>query len=42
MKILFIILDILSWFLGGLILWVIYPLIQKLISLGQHVHDLWK
>ena len=41
MKILTIILEILGWLLCGFILWVIYPIVQKLITLGQKLHHLW-
>ncbi len=41
MKLLFIVLEILAWILCGFILWVIYPIIQKVIELGQQLHHLW-
>lgn len=41
MKLLFIVFQILGWLVSGFILWVLYPVLMKLIHVGQSLHNLW-
>ena len=41
MKLLFTTFEILAWLTCGFVLWVIYPMILKLISVGKALHSFW-
>ena len=41
MKLLITALEILGWLACGFVLWVIYPILLKLISAGVSLHRLW-
>ena len=41
MKLLITTFEILSWVTCGFVLWVIYPILLKLITAGVSLHRLW-
>ena len=41
MKLLITVFEIIGWLICGFIIWVLYPILMKLISIGQHLHNLW-
>ena len=42
MRALNILLGIIAWTLAGFVLWAIYPLLIKLLELGNRLHHFWK
>ena len=41
MKLLITVFEILGWLACGFIILVLYPILMKLISIGQSLHHLW-
>jgi hypothetical protein len=41
MKALNVVLGIIGWSLAAFVLWAIYPLLLKLLELGNRLHHLW-
>ena len=42
MRALNILLGIIAWTIAGFVLWAIYPLLIKLLELGNRLHHFWQ